>query len=270
MERRLGVIAGSGNFPFSVCESAQELGYGCVVAGIKGEAEGAIGKEARVFEWFDVSEIIKVAAFFRKNAVREAVFAGKIDPRVVYQNRELGEMLPGILEGKKERNPTVLIQAAIKVFSAQGIEIQDPTRYIASALCAPGVLTEARPSKEVDEDILYAWGIARKLADLDIGQTVVVKDKAVVALEGMEGTDEAIKRGGELAGKGIVVVKVSRSSQDPRIDLPAVGLDTVKSLVYNGGRALAFEAEKIPFFQKEEALSLAETHRVSIIAKKGA
>ena len=114
--------------------------------------------------------------------------------------------------------------------------------------------------------MLFGWGIARKLADLDIGQTVIVKGKAIVAVEGIEGTDEAIKRAGELAGKGIVVVKVSRSYQDPRIDLPAVGLETVKSLIQAGGQGLGFEARKIPFFQKGEAISLADDHGVSIIA----
>jgi DUF1009 family protein len=268
MEGRLGIIAGSGDFPFYVCEEAQNLGYSCVVAGIRGEAESSLGKKVSVFEWFDVSEITKVVAFFRKNGVREAVFSGKIDHRIIYQGNEQGKMLSELLEDGRERSPTVLIQAVIKIFSVQGINIQDPTKYIASAFCAPGVLTETKPSKEVEEDILYAWELARKLADLDIGQTVVVKHKAVVALEGMEGTDETIKRGAELAGKGIVVVKVSRSSQDPRIDLPAIGLETVKNLVHSGGAALAFEAERIPFFQREEALSLAEAHRVSIIAKK--
>lgn len=268
MARRLGVIAGSGDFPLHVCAKARDLGYSCVVAGIRGQAKSSIGEKASILEWFDIPEIARVAAFFKKKGVREVVFAGKIDHRIIYQSRELGEMLSGLLEEGKERSPTSLIRAAIKILSEQGIDIKDPTKYIASAFCPPGVLTKTIPSKEVEEDILYAWGLARKLADLDIGQTVVVKNKAVVALEGMEGTDETIRRGGNLAGKGIVVVKVGRSSQDPRIDLPALGLETVKSLVHNGGVALAFEAEKIPFFQKEEALSLAEAHRVSIVAKK--
>lgn len=269
MEGRLGIIAGAGEFPLYVCGEARNLGYSCVVAGIRGGAESSLREKVSIFRWFDVSEITEVAAFFRKNGVKDAVFSGKIDHRMIYLDEKLRKMLSGLLEEGRERSPTVLIQTVIKIFSSQGISIKDPTKYIASAFCAPGVLTGAKPSKEVEENILFAWALARKLADLDIGQTVVVKDKAVVALEGMEGTDETIKRGAELVGKGIVVVKVSRSSQDPRIDLPAVGLDTVRILVHNGGTALAFEAERIPFFQREEALSLAESHGVSIIAKKG-
>jgi DUF1009 family protein len=268
MGRRLGVIAGSGEFPYCVCEEAQNRGYSCVVAGIKGEAESALREKVSAFEWFDVHEIANVIAFFRKKDVGEAVFAGKIDQRVVYKSEELRKVVPMLLENGKDRGPTALIQAAINIFSSQGINIQDPTKYIVTAFCTPGILTKTKPSQQEGEDILYGWEVARKLADLDIGQTVVVKKKAVVALEGIEGTDETIKRGGQLAGDGIIVVKISRTSQDPRVDLPAVGLHTVESLVQAKGRALVLEAEKIPFFQKERAISLAEAHGVSIVAKK--
>ena len=269
MGRRIGVIAGSGEFPYYVCEEAQNLGFSCVVAGIKGEAESSFWEKVGVFEWFNIHEIENVIAFFRKNDVNEVVFAGKFDHRIIYKNRELAKMLSVTLANGEDRSPTSLIHAVIKMFSARGISIQDPTKYIAAAFCKPGFLTKTIPSQEEEKDILYGWEVARKLADFDIGQTVVVKNKAVVALEGIEGTDETIRRGGQLAGDGFVVVKVSRTSQDPRVDLPAIGINTVKSLVQAGGRALVFEAEKIPFFQREEAIILGEAHRVSIVAKKG-
>lgn len=243
------------------------MGYSCVVAGIKGEAKDILVEKADYFAWFDVHEIGNLIAFFKKNKVPEAVFAGKIEHRVIYESEELSKALPFLLKKGEDLTPTALIQTAIHVFSTQGITIKEPTPFIASALCEEGVLTEAKPSQNTEEEILFGWDIAKRLADLDIGQTVIIKGKAVVAVEGMEGTDEAIKRAGQLAGKGIVVVKVSRSSQDPRIDLPAVGLETVKSLIHAGGQALGFEAQKIPFFQKEEAISLADTHEISIIAK---
>jgi DUF1009 family protein len=267
MGRRLGVIAGSGEFPIHVCQEAQGRGHSCVVAGIRGEAKDILVENADHFAWFDVHEIDNLIAFFKKNQVFEAVFAGKIEHRVIYESEELNRILPSLLRKGEDLTPAALIKTAIHIFSTQGITIKDPTPYIASALCEEGVLTEAKPSQNTEEEILFGWNIARKLADLDIGQTVIIKGKAVVAVEGMEGTDEAIKRAGKLAGEGIVVVKVSRSSQDPRIDLPAVGLETVKTLIQAGGKALGFEAQKIPFFQKEEAISLADSHGISIIAK---
>lgn len=261
------MIAGSGEFPIHVCQEAQGMGFTCVVAGIKGEAEDILAEKTENFAWFDVHEIGSLIAYFKQNQVSEALFAGKIDQRVIYKSEELSKTLPLLLGTGKDWTPTALIQAAIRIFSTQGIAIKDPTPYIASAFCEEGILTEARPSPETEEAILFGWEVAKKLADLDIGQTVIIKGKAIVAMEGMEGTDEAIRRAGKLAGEGIVVVKVSRSSQDPRIDLPAVGLETVKSLIQAAGQTLAFEAEKIPFFQKEEAVTLANAHRISIIAK---
>ena len=243
------------------------MGDACVVAGIKGEAENTLAERVENFAWFDVHEIDNLIAFFKKNQVSEAVFAGKIDHRIIYKSEELSKILPALLGTEKDRTPSGLIQTAIQILSTQGIAILDPTPYVASAFCEEGILTETKPSPKINEDIDFGWDIARQLADLDIGQTVIIKGKAIVAVEGMEGTDEAIKRAGELARKGIVVVKVSRSSQDPRIDLPAVGFETVKSLILAGGQALGFEAQKIPFFQKKEAITLAESHGISIVAK---
>jgi DUF1009 family protein len=267
MRRKLGVIAGSGELPFFIYQEAQQMGNTCVVAGIKGEADKILEDEVGNFVWFGVHEIGNIIAFFKKNQVSEAVFAGKIEHRSIFENEGLRKILPVLLGKGKDWTPTALIQTAITLFSTQGIAIKDPTPFIASAFCEKGILTETKPSPRLEEDILFGWNIARQLADLDIGQTVIVKGKAIVAVEGMEGTDEAIKRAGVLGGKGIVAVKVSRSSQDPRIDLPAVGLETVKSLVQAGGLALGFEAQKVPFLQKNEAISLADVHGLSIIAK---
>jgi DUF1009 family protein len=267
MGRRLGVIAGSGEFPVHVCREASKKGLICTVACIKGEADDSLPGIVDDYEWFEAHEIGNVIAFFKKNQVSEAVFAGKIDHRIIYKSEELQKILPVLLGSGKGRSPTALIRSAIDIFSTQGIAIVDPTPYIASAFCEAGVLTASKPSPRAEEQIHYGWDIAKKLADFDIGQTVVVKGNAVVAVEGMEGTDRTIERAGELAGKGIVAVKVSRSSQDPRIDLPAVGLRTVESLVRAGGHALGFEAKKIPFFHKEKAVALADAHGISIIAK---
>lgn len=261
------MIAGSGEFPVYVCREASKKGHTCTVACIKGEADDSLSRIADDCEWFEVHEIGNVAAFFKKNRVSEAIFAGKIDHRIIYKSEALKKILPVLLGAGKNWSPTALIRSAIDIFSAQGIAIIDPTPYIASAFCEAGVLTTSEPSARAEEQIHYGWDIAKKLADLDIGQTVVVKGNAIVAVEGMEGTDRAIERAGELAGQGIVAVKVSRSSQDPRIDLPAVGLRTVESLVRAGGHALGFEAKKIPFFQKEKAVALADEHGISIIAK---
>ena len=142
-----------------------------------------------------------------------------------------------------------------------------PSPFLATVFCDAGLLTEAKPKEGLKADMEFGWTAARKIADLDIGQTVVVKDKAVVAVEGMEGTDEAIKRGGLLAGEGTTVVKVSRTHQDPRVDLPAVGLNTIKSMLEARSAALCVEANRVAFFQRQDALALANANNIVILAK---
>lgn len=262
------MIAGSGEFPFHVCREAGKRGYTCVVAAVRDQAPEKIQDLAGAVAWFEAHEASSLISFFKTHGVREAVFAGKIDPRVVFRSPVAEAQVRSLLEESQNRGPSALIQAVIALFVRNGIAIVDPSGFLTSTFCNPGVLTRDHPTPEMEEDILFGWACARKLADMDIGQTVVVKQNTVVAVEGIEGTDEAILRAGKLAGKGVVAVKVCRSHQDPRIDLPAVGLDTVKSIIEAGGRALCFEALKMPFFQKEEAVSLANTLGIVIVARE--
>lgn len=268
MGNRLGVIAGSGQFPIIILKEAQKSGYKCIIAGVRGEAEDRLRDMVEVFEWFDVDEISRLISFFKRAGIREAVFAGKVDHRVIYKKEKLGRN--SFLSGEQvdTRTPTALLEKVIETMAQEGIKIKNPMLFLSSFVCEEGVLTKTKPSPALEEDAAFGWEMAKNIADLDIGQTVVVKDKAVVAVEGMEGTDEAIKRGGRLAGEGTVVIKVTRTSQDFRIDLPAIGLNTVESLIEARSKALCFEAQKMPFFQKDEAISLADTHKISIIARK--
>lgn len=268
MGTRIGIIAGQGKFPLLALAEARKKGYTCVVAGIKGEADRTLEEKADEFEWIGASQISKLMSFFKKHQVHEAIMAGKVSERLIYKTEDFDETSLRLLAQLKDRSPSVLIRAIIEFLTSQGIEVKDPTFFLSSYFCEEGVLTENKPSTSVLEDIDFGWGIAKLIADLDIGQTVIVKEKAVVAVEGIEGTDEAIKRGGKLAGEGIVVVKVSRSRQDPRIDLPAVGLETLRSLIKAEGVALCFEAQRVPFFQKEKGISLANANKISIVVKK--
>jgi hypothetical protein len=217
--------------------------------------------------WFGVSEISEIARFFKSHGITDAVFAGKVDPRRIYQKKRLAPAVLRILDRGRDRSAESVIRAAMDFFGRQGIRFISPEPFLAVAMCASGLLSRSEPSASVLADIEWGWERARQLADADVGQCIVVKDKAVVAVEGMEGTDAAIRRGGELAGGGFVAVKVVRTRQDPRIDLPGVGLQTVASLVEAGGEALCFEAGKMPFFQKESALALADRHGIAVLAR---
>jgi hypothetical protein len=268
MGSRIGIVAGSGAFPALALAEARKKGYSCFVVGIFGEAEASLKENTEEFEWVGIGEILKLITFFKKHQVQEVLFAGKVSPQALYQKVNFNATSSEFLSQIKDKSPTVLLKAVIDFLAQQEIKVLDPTIFLIPYFCPEGILTDKKPAVKVLEDVLYGWEIARAIADLDIGQTVAVKDKAVVAVEGIEGTDEAIQRAGILAGKGVVVIKVSRSSQDPRIDLPAVGLGTVRALVQAGGAALCLEAGKVLFFQKDEAISLANASGLALIARK--
>lgn len=267
MGKRLGIIAAAGEIPNLVQKSASEKGLSCVIAAIKGHAERSSLAGMDYVKWFDVGNIQDVITYFKKNDVSSVLFAGKIDPRIIDQKTAMNVAASRILRSDPNRTPPSLIGRVIAFFEEQGLAVEDPIPYLLSFFCKKGVLTQTQPTKESELDIAFGWGLARKTADLDIGQTVVVKNRAIVAIEGMEGTNEAIERGGRLAGEGTTVVKVGRTNQDPRIDLPAVGLTTLQSLVAAKSAALCFDSRQMPFVQKQEALSLADAHGIAVVAR---
>jgi DUF1009 family protein len=238
------------------------------VAGIRGEAVPELKKKADMFLWVGPAELASIITFFKGQNIRKAVLVGKVEPRILLQKEGHDEAAAQLLAKAKDKRPTTVLGSLIAFLASQGICIEDPSFLLKSYLCPEGVLSKKLPGLNVLEDIDFAWGLAKAIADLDIGQTVVVKDMAIVAVEGMEGTDETIKRAGGLAGEGIVAVKVGRSFQDFRMDVPAVGLETMKSLVKARASAIAFEALKVPFFQKKEALALADANGITVIARK--
>jgi DUF1009 family protein len=168
----------------------------------------------------------------------------------------------------KETTPASVIKGIIEFLDRQGIQMKDPTPFLESYFCQEGILTQAQLSSEAKIDVAFGLRIAKKMTDLEVGQTVIIKDKTVVAVEGIEGTNAVIMRGARLAGEGTVVVKTGRSIQDARVDLPAVGVDTIRALVDAKSRALCLESQKVLFFQKEEATALADVNNISIVVKK--
>lgn len=268
MEKRLGVIAGSGESPSFIRDQAQALGYGCVTAAIKGEADPDIFLDNKNLFWFQVTEIAEILRYFQNHGIREAVFAGKIDPRALFQKRKFSPAVLKVLERGRDQSPETIIRLAMDFFARSGITFISPEPFLKTSFAAEGVLTKKKPSASILADIAWGWERARQMADADIGQCIVVKSKSVIAVEGLEGTDAAIIRAGELAGEGTVVIKLARTHQDPRVDLPAVGLRTMESLVRAEGAALCFEAERMPFFQREKAIALAQRHRITVLARR--
>ncbi|MEB3323683.1 MAG: UDP-2,3-diacylglucosamine diphosphatase LpxI, partial [Synechococcaceae cyanobacterium] len=221
MKKRLGVIAGSGEAPSLIRDHAQELGYVCVTAAIRDEADPSLDSQGGPLVWFGMSDISAIADYFNSLDITDAVLAGKVDPRNLFQKKKLGTALLRMLDRGRDRSPETVIRAAMDFFARQGIRFISPEPFLAAAMCPAGRLSRGKPAARIRADIEWGWPRARRLADSDIGQCIVVKDRSVVAVEGVEGTDAAIRRGGELAGGDFVAIKVARTGQDPRIDLPA-------------------------------------------------
>ena len=266
--KTLGLIAGKGRFPFLVAEEARQAGYRVVCCGIAKESDPAIQRMTDAYREIKLGQLGPLRDFFKSEGVSEAVMAGKVEKVKIFQGdiRPDLEMAKVLMKVRDFRDDSLLVGIA-DYLSRHGIELQDSTRFLKESLPGEGILGKTRPSREIQEDIEFGWKIAKALAGLDIGQTVVVKHKAVLALEAIEGTDETIKRGGILGRGGVVVVKVAKPGQDMRFDVPAVGLVTLEALMTAKAKALAFEAGKTLFIDLKEFLKKAEQAGIALVGK---
>jgi DUF1009 family protein len=266
MGQRIGIIAGSGEFPLIAVAEARRLGLEATVAAVRGEAEETVGDAVPDAAWFGPGELGGLLVFLKSRGIADVLIAGKVRPESVLLPGAADPAALRILDLAGGRSPSRLIGSLIAFFEKQGIRVLDPSPFLAGRFFPPGVLTRTQPSPAVLRDIGRGFAVARTLADLDAGQAVVVKDGEVVCLEGAEGTDRTIRRGGELAGPGTVVVKVARTDQDPRIDLPGAGLRTVRCLIEARASAFAFEAGKVVLFRKDESVAAADEHGIALVA----
>lgn len=266
--KTLGLIAGKGRFPFLVAKEAKREGYRVVCCGFAKESDPALEKKTDVYQEIKLGQLKRLRDFFKKEGVEEAIMAGKIEKVRVFQGevRPDVEMVKVLLKVRDFRDDSLLGGIA-NYLAGQGIELQDSTRFLKEALPGPGVLGKRHPTREIQYDIEFGWGVAKSLARLDIGQTVVVKQKAVLALEAIEGTDETIRRGGMLGRGGVTVVKVAKPNQDMRFDVPAVGLNTLERLIEAKAKALAFEAKKTLFIELEEFIEGANQAGIALVGK---
>jgi DUF1009 family protein len=269
MGRRIGLVAGSGAIPRFVLEDARARGWSAAVAAVRGEADPGLAELADAFEWIGPWDVAGLVGFFRRARVGTVFLVGKVGPRTALESAGAEAAALELLAKAGDRTPGALLRVLIDHLAGQGLAVEDPGVFFERFLCPSGVLTGTEPVPAVLEDIGFGWPLVKRIADEEIGQTLVVKERAVVAVEGMEGTDRAILRAGHLAGGGTVVLKAGRRRQDPRIDLPAVGIGTVRSLVEARAAALCIEAEAVPFFQKEEALALADANGIAVLARTG-
>jgi len=262
-----GLIAGNGRFPFLVLEGARSQGIEMAVIALKEEASPELEKAARRLHWVSLGELSKAIALMQQEGVKRAVMAGQVKHNKIFSAIRPDWKLAKLLFSLPRKNTDSLIGAVAKVFEEEGIQLVDSTFFLKPLLPQPGVLTRRAPDQRESADIAYGLGIARHIAAMDIGQTVVVSDRACVAVEAMEGTDETISRAARYAqGKPLVVVKVSKPKQDMRFDVPVVGLPTVEAMKQAGVTALAIDAERTLLFDREKLMQMADLAGIAIAA----
>jgi DUF1009 family protein len=262
-----GLIAGNGRFPFLVLEGARSQGIEMAVLAIKEEASPDLEKSAKRLEWVSLGELSKAIEFMQREGVKHAVMAGQVKHNKIFSAIRPDWKLAKLLFSLPRKNTDSLIGAVARVFEEEGIQLVDSTLFLRPLLPEAGVLTKRAPDEHETSDIEYGQGVARHLAAKDIGQTVVISDRACVAVEAMEGTDETIARAARFAeGKPLVVVKVSKPKQDMRFDVPVVGLPTVESMKRAGATALAIDAGRTLLFDRAKLVETADASGIAIQA----
>jgi len=262
-----GLIAGNGDFPFLVLEGARSRGIEMAVIAIREEASPALERAAKRLHWVSLGELSRAIELLHSEGVKHAVMAGQVKHNKIFSSIRPDWRLAKLLFSLNTKNTDALIGAIAKVLHDEGIELVDSTAFLGALLPQTGVLTRRAPDVTEHADIAYGREVARQIAGLDLGQTVVIRDRACVAIEAMEGTDETIERAGRIAGgQRIVVVKVSKPKQDMRFDVPVVGRRTIEVMKQANATALAIDAGRTLLFEREELIRAADDAGIAIEA----
>jgi len=264
MNKNLGLIAGNGAFPILLAQEARKRGDRVILAALKEEADPILEKHADEITWLSIGQLGKIISFFKTHQVTHAVMAGQVKHTQLFKNIIPDLRAAKILAKAVNKKAESILSLVIQEFEAEGIQFLSSITYLEHWLCPEGVLTERRLSSDQEADIAFGAPLAKTIAGQDIGQTLVVKDKSVIAVEAMEGTDACIRRAGEVAGPGCVIIKVARPKQDLRFDVPVVGLRTVQSASQSGARVLALEAGKTLLLDKDALIKEANASQLVI------
>jgi len=260
-----GMIAGNGRFPFLVIDGARRAGIDLAVVAIREETDPALEKIASNLTWVGIGQLGKMISFFKKNGVTQVVMAGQVKHVQIFSSALPDLRMVKMLWNLERRNTDALIGGVADELAREGIELIDSTYFLQDHLATQGVLSKRKPSQNELDNIEYGLHIAGELGRLDLGQTVVIRSKACVAIEAMEGTDATIRRAGELANGKLTVVKVAKPNQDMRFDVPVVGVPTIRGMAEAGATCLSITSEKTLIFDREEMLAAANDAGIAIV-----
>jgi len=262
-----GLIAGNGDFPFLVLEGARSRGIDMAVIAIREEASPSLERVTRRLHWVSLGELSRTIELLHQEGVKRAVMAGQVKHNKIFSAIRPDWRLAKLLFSLPAKNTDSLIGAVARVLEDEGIELVDSTKFLGPLLPAPGVLTCRAPDELEAADIAYGRDVAQRISALDLGQTVVVRALACVAIEAMEGTDETIERAARITGgQRLVVVKVSKPQQDMRFDVPVVGMKTIEVMRRSHATALAIDATRTLLFDRDALIRAADEAGIAIQA----
>ena len=268
---RIGLIAGNGRFPFLALQGARGLGHDVTVVAVKEEAfpelESAAKSAGADLHWVSLGHLGRCITILKGAGVTRAVMAGQVKHAKIFSGIIPDRTLLSVLMRLKARNTDALISAVAEVMRDEGIELMNSTEFLEPLLANTGVLSARPPTEEERGDFAFGYRLADTIAGLDIGQTIVVKDKAVVAVEAMEGTDEVIARAGRLAGAGVRVVKVAKPNQDMRFDVPVIGVATIAAMRAAGATALSVDAGRTLVLDGRDVFDAADAAGIAIVGR---
>lgn len=266
----VGIIAGMGELPRIIAQDAKDRGYKVISVALENLASPKLDGVADEIRWINVGKLGEIIDTFKEFGVSEAILAGKVPKSLLYKSKITPDIRAiKLLFSLKDKSDDSILNGITSELLKEGINVIDTTSFSSHLLTPEGVLTKTQPSADEWRDIEFGWRIAKELGRLDVGQTVVVKGKAVMAVEAIEGTDEAILRGGRLSCEGAIVVKVSKPQQDMRLDVPTVGLSTLNSMKEVKARILAVETLKSILIDREEMIAEAEKAGITIVGHTG-
>ncbi len=266
---KIGLIAGSGQFPVIFAKIAKKKGYSVYAAAYRGEADNGLSDHVDHLEWFHLGQVKRLIKYFHQNNVTQAVMMGGIQKTRIFTDVKPDIKAIAIIASMRHTHDDGILRAFAGALEKEGITIQPSTFLLPELLAPPGLWTRRKPSKSEKKDIELGWNIAKEIGRLDIGQCVVVGGGSILAVEAVDGTDATILRGGQLGHGEAVVVKVCKPNQDTRFDIPAIGLKTIETMHSANVRVLTMEAGKAVVFNREELIDKANQYGIAIVALNG-
>ncbi len=267
--RRIGLIAGEGMLPVVWAECAFKQGVQVETIALTPATEVDLLSEfSHSIHQISVGELNRIIETLKAETITEVVMMGKVQKTQLFLGLQIDQRLQNLLQGLPEKNDDAILLAIVNEMAREGITFIEQTTFMNEYMALEGqLISDQQPGSEILDDMKYGFKMAKEIGRLDIGQTVIVKDGTIIAVEAIEGTDQTILRGGELA-QGVIVAKVSKPQQDLRFDIPTIGLTTMQNMVSVGARGLVVEADKTFFIQQDEVLRLAREMGIVVIAMR--